>query len=103
MDQWRDVISWTALLSGYVVNERFEQAWRSIIWMQQKGPKSDVVTVAIVLAVCGKPRALKKGMEVHAYAVNNGFVYGLSVSTSTMTMYSALGMWCFGLLLKSVP
>ncbi|KAK6157037.1 hypothetical protein DH2020_011285 [Rehmannia glutinosa] len=42
----RSIVSWTALLSGYVANERLDQALRSIIWMQQEGFKPDVVTIA---------------------------------------------------------
>lgn len=88
----RNIISWTALLSGYVRNGRLEQALRSIIWMQQEGFKPDVVTIATVLPVCGKLRALKQGMEVHAYAVKNGFLPGVSISTSMMRMYSKCGV-----------
>ncbi|KAI3445577.1 hypothetical protein Pfo_002242 [Paulownia fortunei] len=87
----RNTISWTALLSGYVANGRLEQALRSIIWMQQEGFKPDIVTVATVLPVCGKLRALKQGKEIHAYAVKNGFLPGVSVATSLMMMYSKCG------------
>ncbi|KAL3843661.1 hypothetical protein ACJIZ3_001064 [Penstemon smallii] len=84
----RNTISWTALLSGYVENGRLEQALRSIIWMQQEGNKPDIVTVATVLPVCGKLKALKQGKELHAYAVKNGFLPGVSIATSLMRMYS---------------
>ncbi|KAL2474198.1 Pentatricopeptide repeat-containing protein [Forsythia ovata] len=88
----RNTISWTALMSGYVTNGRLEQALRSIAWMQQEGFKPDVVTVATVLPVCGKLRALKKGKEIHAYAVKNGFIPSVSVATSLMMMYSKCGI-----------
>lgn len=88
----RNAISWTALLSGYVSNGRFEQALRSIEWMQQEGFKPDTVTVATVLPVCGKLRALKQGKELHAYAVKNGFFPNVSIATSLMMMYSKCGV-----------
>lgn len=88
----RNTISWTALLSGYVANGRLEQALRSIIWMQQEGFKPDLVTIATVLPVCGKLRALKQGKEIHSYAVKNGFLPGVSVATSLMMMYSKCGI-----------
>ncbi|KAL2254293.1 pentatricopeptide repeat-containing protein At1g71460, chloroplastic [Sesamum indicum] len=87
----RNTISWTALLSGYVANGRLDQALRSIIWMQQEGFKPDVVTIATVLPVCGKLRALKQGKEIHAYAVKNGFLPSVSVATSLVIMYSKCG------------
>ncbi|GFQ03959.1 pentatricopeptide repeat-containing protein at1g71460 chloroplastic [Phtheirospermum japonicum] len=88
----RTLVSWTALLSGYVANGRLEQALRSIIWMQQEGFKPDVVTVSTVLPVCGRLKALRNGKEIHAYAVKNGFLPGVSVSTSLMMMYSKCGV-----------
>ncbi|KAL8520885.1 hypothetical protein ACS0TY_011441 [Phlomoides rotata] len=84
----RNTVSWTALLSGYVANGRLEQALRCIIWMQQEGFKPDLVTIATVLPVCGKLRALKQGKEIHSFALKNGFVPTISVATSLMMMYS---------------
>lgn len=84
----RNTVSWTALLSGYVANGRLEQALRSVVWMQQEGFRPDLVTIATVLPVCGKLRALKQGKEIHAYAVKNGILPHVSVATSLMMMYS---------------
>ncbi|KAL6545705.1 hypothetical protein OROGR_009579 [Orobanche gracilis] len=84
----RNIVSWTALLSGYVANGRLEQALRLILWMQQEGFKPNVVTIATVLPVCGKLKAVKQGKEIHAYAVKNGFLPGVSVATSLMIMYT---------------
>ncbi|KAH0653543.1 hypothetical protein KY290_031825 [Solanum tuberosum] len=88
----RNAISWTALISGYILNGRLEQALRSILWMQQEGFKPDLVTVATVLPVCGKLKELKYGKEIHAYAVKNGFLPNASVSTCLMMMYSKCGL-----------
>ncbi|KAG6425601.1 hypothetical protein SASPL_116043 [Salvia splendens] len=88
----RSIVSWTALLSGYVANGRLEQALRSVIWMQQEGFKPDLATIATVLPVCGKLRALKQGKEIHSYAIKNGFGRGVSVATSLMMMYSKCGV-----------
>ncbi|KAJ8568786.1 hypothetical protein K7X08_032417 [Anisodus acutangulus] len=88
----RNAISWTALISGYILNGRLEQALRSIVWMQQEGFKPDLVTVATVLPVCGKLKVLKQGKEIHAYAVKNDFLPNASVSTCLMMMYSKCGL-----------
>ncbi|KAJ8760457.1 hypothetical protein K2173_015124 [Erythroxylum novogranatense] len=87
----RNAVSWTALMSGYVLNGRLEQALRSVVWMQQEGFKPDVVTVVTVIPVCGELRALKHGKEIHAYAVKNFFLPNVSVSTSLIKMYSECG------------
>ncbi|XP_062152724.1 pentatricopeptide repeat-containing protein At1g71460, chloroplastic [Alnus glutinosa] len=88
----RNTICWTALMSGYALNGRLEQAVRSIIWMQQEGFRPDVVTVATVLPVCAELRALKQGKEVHAYALKNWFLPNVSIVSSLMVMYSKCGI-----------
>ncbi|CAN0888045.1 Pentatricopeptide repeat-containing protein At1g71460, chloroplastic [Linum grandiflorum] len=88
----RNVVSWTALMSGYVSNGRFEQALRSIVWMQQEGFRPDVITVVTVLPVCGKLQALKQGKEIHSYAVRRCFFPNVSVTTSLIKMYSNCGV-----------
>ncbi|XP_077231628.1 pentatricopeptide repeat (PPR-like) superfamily protein [Tasmannia lanceolata] len=87
----RNTVSWTALMSGYASNRRFEQALRTIVWMQQEGMKPDVVSMATALPVCGELKALKQGKEIHGYIVKNGFVPNVSLVTSLMIMYSKCG------------
>lgn len=88
----RNTISWTALMSGYASNGRLEQALRSIVWMQQEGFKPDIVTIATVLPVCEKLRALKQGKEIHGYVLKNNLLPHASISTSLMMMYSKCGV-----------
>ncbi|KAK4740975.1 hypothetical protein SAY87_024563 [Trapa incisa] len=89
----RNAISWTALMSGYISNGRPDQALRSIVWMQQEGFKPDVVSIATILPVCSKLRALKHGKELHAYAIKNEFFPNVSLTTSLMVMYSKCGVF----------
>ncbi|XP_068331060.1 pentatricopeptide repeat-containing protein At1g71460, chloroplastic [Pyrus communis] len=89
----RNTICWTALMSGYVANGRPEQALRSIIWMQQEGFKPDLVTIATILPVCAELKDLKRGKEIHAYAVKNCFLPNVSIISSLMVMYSKCGIF----------
>ncbi|EPS73900.1 hypothetical protein M569_00856 [Genlisea aurea] len=89
----RNAVSWTALLSGYASSGSFEQALRSIIWMQRDGFRPDTVTVATAIPVCSELRALNPGREIHAYALRNGCLPSVSISTSLMVMYSRCGKW----------
>lgn len=88
----RNAVSWTALISGYISNGRLQQALRSVLWMQQEGFRPDVVTVATILPVCAKLRALKQGKEIHGYALKNLFLPNMSLVTSLMVMYSKCGV-----------
>ncbi|KAI5392358.1 pentatricopeptide repeat-containing protein At1g71460, chloroplastic [Lathyrus oleraceus] len=88
----RNVVCWTALMSGYASVGRLEQALRSIIWMQQEGFKPDVVTVATALPVCAQLRALEEGKQIHAYALKHWFLPNVSISSSLVVMYSKCGV-----------
>uniref|UniRef100_A0A6N2N2D7 Pentacotripeptide-repeat region of PRORP domain-containing protein n=1 Tax=Salix viminalis TaxID=40686 RepID=A0A6N2N2D7_SALVM len=88
----RNVVSWTALISGYVSNGRLDQALRSVVWMQQEGYRPDVVTVATVIPVCTKLKTLKHGKEIHAFSVKKLFLPNVSLTTSLMKMYSKCGV-----------
>ncbi|KAL5143625.1 Pentatricopeptide repeat-containing protein, chloroplastic [Glycine soja] len=88
----RNVVCWTALMSGYAANGKLEQALRSTIWMQQEGFRPDVVTLATVLPVCAQLRALEQGKQIHAYALKHWFLPNVSVASSLMTMYSKCGV-----------
>eukprot|EP00258_Populus_trichocarpa_P013938 XP_002325518.3 pentatricopeptide repeat-containing protein At1g71460, chloroplastic [Populus trichocarpa] len=88
----RNVVSWTALMSGYVSNGRLEQALRSVVWMQQEGCRPDVVTVATVIPVCAKLKTLKHGKEIHAFSVKKLFLPNVSLTTSLIKMYSKCGV-----------
>ncbi|XP_038889186.1 pentatricopeptide repeat-containing protein At1g71460, chloroplastic [Benincasa hispida] len=93
----RNAICWTALMSGYALNGRLEQAVRSVIWMQQEGFRPDVVTVATILPVCAELRALRPGKEIHAYALKNCFLPNVSIVSSLMVMYSKCGVMDYSL------
>ncbi|XP_061359692.1 pentatricopeptide repeat-containing protein At1g71460, chloroplastic [Gastrolobium bilobum] len=88
----RNVVCWTALMSGYASNGRLEQALRSTIWMQQEGFRPDVVTVATVLPICAQLRALEQGKQIHAYALKHWFLPNVSITSSLMMMYSKCGV-----------
>ncbi|XP_021758905.1 pentatricopeptide repeat-containing protein At1g71460, chloroplastic-like [Chenopodium quinoa] len=88
----RTTVSWTALISGYISNGKLDQAIRSIIWMQQEGFKPDVVSLATILPVCAKLKALRQGKEIHGFLLKNGFLPNVSLITSLIVMYSKCGV-----------
>lgn len=90
--QERNSVSWTALISGYISNQRLQQAMKGVVWMQQEGFKPDIVTVATVLPVCAELKALKQGKEIHGFAMKNGFLPNVSLITCLMVMYSKCGI-----------
>ncbi|KAJ1439556.1 Tetratricopeptide-like helical domain superfamily [Sesbania bispinosa] len=70
--------------------ERLEQEIRSMIRLKRFQP--GVITVASVLPICAKLKALKQGKEVHAYALKRSFLPQVSIVSSLMVLYSKCGM-----------
>jgi pentatricopeptide repeat protein len=87
----RNVVLWTALMSGYAANGRPDQALRCIAWMQQEGIRLDLIAVGTVLPVCTKLKALREGKQLHAYALRRWFLPNVSLCTSLITMYGSSG------------
>ncbi|XP_061375934.1 pentatricopeptide repeat-containing protein At1g71460, chloroplastic-like [Gastrolobium bilobum] len=77
---------WTGVISG----GRLEIAMRSKIRLKRFRP--GVVTVASVLPVCARLRALKQGKEIHAYALRHWFLPHVSIVSSLMVLYSKCGV-----------
>ncbi|KAK7855816.1 pentatricopeptide repeat-containing protein [Quercus suber] len=68
----RDVVSWNALISGYVGCFYHEEA---VFWfreMEREGFKANLHTVAALLLACGDGLEIRLGKEIHGYCLGNG-------------------------------
>ncbi|KAK1317143.1 Pentatricopeptide repeat-containing protein [Acorus calamus] len=65
----RDVVSWSAVISGYVSLNRCGDALELFKAMQVRPNEA---TLAVVLSACARLAALEQGRWVHAYAERNG-------------------------------
>ncbi|XP_031475241.1 pentatricopeptide repeat-containing protein At1g71460, chloroplastic [Nymphaea colorata] len=88
----RNVVTWTALISGYAHNGMLDRALKSVIWMLQEGVKPDLVTVATIIPICSELKALRTGKEIHCYALKKGILPNVSIATSLIVMYSKCGV-----------
>lgn len=57
-------------------------------------PKPTSVTLAIILPVCARARALGAGMSLHSYAIKNGLESDTLVGNSLVSMYAKSGLIC---------
>ncbi|KAG8093397.1 hypothetical protein GUJ93_ZPchr0012g21051 [Zizania palustris] len=62
----RNVVSWTALMSGYASNGRPDQALRSMLLSNRR---PDAVAISRMLCACSDTRASKLGKELHGQAL----------------------------------
>jgi pentatricopeptide repeat protein len=66
----RDVVAWTALISGYVQHNRCEEALGCFTEMKSEGILPDAVTYTCILKACGSLGAQDKGIEIFNAVTN---------------------------------
>ncbi|KAH7421810.1 hypothetical protein KP509_13G076800 [Ceratopteris richardii] len=70
----RDVVTWNALVEGFIQQGQNEQALKCFYQMQLEGISSDAVSFASALKACGMLGAMAKGEEIHEKITNNGLL-----------------------------
>ncbi|XP_057852255.2 pentatricopeptide repeat-containing protein At3g12770 [Cryptomeria japonica] len=87
----RDLVSWNALMSGYVQNGHAGDALTLFNQLQAANVKPDSATVVIVLSACAHLGALQYGEGIHAYIIRSGLELHVSVGTAIIDMYGKCG------------
>lgn len=87
----RDVVSWTALIGGFVLNGFTVEALKLSHEMQSLGMRPNSVTLAALLSACASSVSLKHGKCIHGSSVRNGFESGVVVKTALIDMYTKCG------------
>ncbi|KAK6161767.1 hypothetical protein DH2020_005148 [Rehmannia glutinosa] len=86
---YKDLVSWNAILSGYVQEGSYGlEAILGFIEMVKGGMKLDHVSFTSVISACGQERNLDFGKQVHALAMKRGYGTHVSVCNVLMSMYS---------------
>ncbi|KAI3846036.1 hypothetical protein MKW92_001020 [Papaver armeniacum] len=89
--QEKDIISWTAILRGYVKNGGFNEGLKLFRLMNLEGIKPDSLTVSSVLPACSRLSAQKHGREIHAYSLRNHVDSNMVVQNALIDMYMKSG------------
>lgn len=87
----RNLISWNAMIDGFVKNGCQDEALELFQQMQVVGLKPNSVTVVSVLLSCADVGALRQGKSIHAYIIRSGFELDVSVGNSLVFMYGRCG------------
>eukprot|EP01018_Ginkgo_biloba_P034077 Gb_04446 [translate_table: standard] len=87
----RDVVSWSAMISGYAQNGHANEALTLFHQMQLEHVKPNRVTLVSVLPACADIVALQQGKNFHDYIIKNGFDSDVSVGTALIDMYAKCG------------
>ncbi|KAH7432824.1 hypothetical protein KP509_07G041900 [Ceratopteris richardii] len=88
-----EIVSWTALIGGYVELGLAEKAFHCFERMQSGGIFPNAVTFACILKACGAIGMAFKGREIHNQIVKeHALEQNVMVGTALIYMYTACGM-----------
>ncbi|KAJ8755763.1 hypothetical protein K2173_024307 [Erythroxylum novogranatense] len=84
----RDVVSWTAMISGYEDNAMPDKALETYETMELDRVMPDEITIASVLSACASLGRLDIGVKLHELAKRTGHMSYTIVANSLIDMYS---------------
>ncbi|KAI3878174.1 hypothetical protein MKX03_029417 [Papaver bracteatum] len=87
----KNLVSWNAMITGYVQTARFEEAIRLFDLMQTHSVKPNEITMVNVLSACSGLGALELGRKVHIYLGRNGLDLNVIVAAALVDMYTKCG------------
>ncbi|XVE79545.1 hypothetical protein DITRI_Ditri14bG0067300 [Diplodiscus trichospermus] len=86
-----DVVSWTSVIAGLVQNFQYVEAFDTFKKMMKQGLCPSSATISSLLPACVSGVNLKRGKEVHGYAVVIGVVDDIYVKSAVVDMYAKCG------------
>lgn len=83
-----NVFSWTIIIAAYAHHGLFDEAYKIFLRMQLTGEKPNKFTFSTILGTCLTPAAFRKGKDIHASAIHDGFDSDAVVGTALVNMYA---------------
>ncbi|XP_022719383.1 pentatricopeptide repeat-containing protein At3g05340-like [Durio zibethinus] len=87
----RNAITWTAMISGLVQNDLYEESLELFNNMRLGSVCPNSLTYLSTLMACSGLQALKEGRQIHGLLWKLGFQSELCIESSLMDMYSKCG------------
>lgn len=87
----KNVVSWTAIISGYIEIGRFREAVEMFRRLLEVGLRPDGFTIVRVLSACTQLSDLEMGEWVHGCVKEIGLERNVFVGTSLVDMYAKCG------------
>eukprot|EP01018_Ginkgo_biloba_P036697 Gb_40434 [translate_table: standard] len=88
----RNVVSWNAMIAGYVQSGHAIEALAIFDKMQLADVKPNSSTLVSVLPACAQLEDLQRGKSIHDYIIQNGFEKDVSVGNSLVALYCKCGI-----------
>ena len=83
----KTVVSWTAMIAGYIRSNRLREGTELFLRMREENVFPNEITMLSLIIECGFTRALQLGKQLHAYVLRNGFSVSLALATAIVDMY----------------
>ncbi|CAL1354751.1 unnamed protein product [Linum trigynum] len=87
----RNIVSWTAMVAGYVQNGLYEQGIGVFKKMICSKAQPNAVTLASILPACAGLEFLNLGEMIHAYGIKVGVDSDTSLTNSLIALYGKCG------------
>uniref|UniRef100_A0A0D9X5N8 Pentatricopeptide repeat-containing protein n=1 Tax=Leersia perrieri TaxID=77586 RepID=A0A0D9X5N8_9ORYZ len=87
----KNTVSWTAMISGFVLHNRVGPSLHLFSSMRVSKCKPNDITFATLLSVCTNHALLALGKSVHALLMRMGFHSYVHVSNALLSMYAKCG------------
>ncbi|KAK7318646.1 hypothetical protein RJT34_03350 [Clitoria ternatea] len=89
--QFHNVVSWTAIISGFVQEGDINFALKLFKNMREIGHEINSYTVTSVLSACAKPGMIKEAGEIHSLLLKLGLNLDAWVGAALVNMYAKIG------------
>lgn len=89
----QNVVSWNALIAGYVQNEEASTAIETFERMQQGSIEADKVTILEVLKACSSFGIVLQGRKLHFLVCDHGLEMDVVLGSSLVDLYAKLGLF----------
>ncbi|XP_042481374.1 pentatricopeptide repeat-containing protein At3g24000, mitochondrial [Macadamia integrifolia] len=88
----KDMVTWTALITGYAQNDRAQEALKLFPQMLGLGLKPNQFTFSSLLKACGAAPNDYSGKQIHSFCIKYGYELNVYVASSLLDMYARCGM-----------
>ncbi|XP_048329913.2 pentatricopeptide repeat-containing protein At1g74600, chloroplastic [Ziziphus jujuba] len=87
----RNVVSWTAIISGFVKKDDSISAVKFFRDMRKTGEEVNNYTLTSVIAACTQPTMIEESTQIHCLILKTGFYLDAAVGAALINMYSKVG------------
>ena len=87
----QDVVSWTALIQGFVAQDNGEEGIDLFCEMRKKGVRANEFTVTTCLKACSMCLDVSFGKQVHAEVIKEGLLSDVFVGSALVNLYAKCG------------